>query len=46
MAAFPTTRMRRMRAHDWSRRLMRETALTPNDLIWTLANASEFMFVH
>ncbi len=36
MAAFPTTRMRRMRAHDWSRRLMREHALTPNDLIWTL----------
>jgi len=36
MAAFPTTRMRRMRAHNWSRRLMREHALTPNDLIWTL----------
>jgi porphobilinogen synthase len=36
MAAFPTTRMRRMRANDWSRRLMRENTLTPNDLIWTL----------
>ena len=36
MAQFPTTRLRRMRQHDWSRRLMRETALTPNDLIWTL----------
>ena len=36
MAAFPTTRMRRMRAHDWSRRLMRETRLTPDDLVWTL----------
>ena len=31
---FPTTRMRRMRAHDFSRRLMRETVLTANDLIW------------
>ena len=32
--AFPTTRMRRMRAYDFSRRLMRENAITPNDLIW------------
>jgi porphobilinogen synthase len=31
---FPATRMRRMRAHDFSRRLMRETRLTSNDLIW------------
>jgi porphobilinogen synthase len=31
---FPATRMRRMRAHDFSRRLMRETQLTSNDLIW------------
>jgi porphobilinogen synthase len=30
---FPRTRMRRMRADDFSRRLMRETALTANDLI-------------
>ena len=31
---YPATRMRRMRADDWSRRLMRETTLTPDDLIW------------
>ena len=33
-APFPTTRMRRMRAADFSRRLMRETVLTPSDLIY------------
>ncbi len=33
---FPATRMRRMRAYDFSRRLMRENALTANDLIWTV----------
>ncbi|MEQ8699360.1 MAG: porphobilinogen synthase, partial [Bauldia litoralis] len=26
--------MRRNRRHDWSRRLMRENTLTPDDLIW------------
>lgn len=31
--AFATTRMRRMRRDDFSRRLMRETVLTANDLI-------------
>jgi len=31
---FPATRMRRMRAHDFSRRLMRENRLTSDDLIW------------
>jgi porphobilinogen synthase len=31
---FPTTRMRRMRANEFSRRLMRETSLTAADLIW------------
>jgi porphobilinogen synthase len=31
---FPFTRMRRMRADDFSRRLMRETVLTPDDFIW------------
>jgi porphobilinogen synthase len=31
---FPQTRMRRMRAADFSRRLMREHTLTPNDLIY------------
>lgn len=33
-APFPHTRMRRMRAADFSRRLMRETVLTPADLIY------------
>ncbi len=31
--SFPATRMRRMRRDDFSRRLMRETVLTPGDLI-------------
>ncbi|WP_439649484.1 porphobilinogen synthase [Halomonas alkalisoli] len=31
---FPATRMRRMRRDDFSRRLMRESTLTPADLIW------------
>jgi len=31
---FPTTRMRRMRRDDFSRRLMRENRLTSDDLIW------------
>ncbi|WP_432471552.1 porphobilinogen synthase [Amphritea sp. HPY] len=31
---YPETRMRRMRADDFSRRLMRETVLTPSDLIY------------
>ena len=31
---FPFTRMRRMRRDDFSRRLMRETTLTPDDLIY------------
>jgi len=31
---FPATRMRRMRAHDFSRRLMRECRVTSDDLIW------------
>ena len=32
--SFPATRMRRMRAYELSRRLMRENTLTPDDLIW------------
>ena len=32
-AGYPSNRMRRMRRDDFSRRLMRETSLTPNDLI-------------
>jgi len=31
---FPATRMRRMRAYEFSRRLMRQNILTANDLIW------------
>jgi len=33
-APYPTTRMRRMRRDEFSRRLMRETVLTPDDLIY------------
>ncbi|MGD9299269.1 MAG: porphobilinogen synthase, partial [Thiohalocapsa sp.] len=33
-AAYPTTRMRRMRRDDFSRRLMRETTLTADDFIY------------
>ncbi|RLS35529.1 MAG: porphobilinogen synthase [Planctomycetota bacterium] len=35
-AAFPATRLRRTRQHDWLRRLVAETTLTTNDLIWPL----------
>ena len=34
--AFPTVRMRRNRASDWSRRLVAENVLTPADLIWPI----------
>ena len=34
MPRFPTTRMRRNRRTDWSRRLVREATLGPDDLIW------------
>ena len=33
---YPATRLRRNRRADWSRRLVRETILTPDDLIWPL----------
>ena len=33
---FPATRMRRTRAQDWSRRLVREHQLSPDNLIWPL----------
>ncbi len=33
---YPETRMRRMRADDFSRRLMRENVLTVNDLIYPM----------
>lgn len=33
---FPATRMRRQRRHDWSRRLVSETRLSTDDLIWPI----------
>ncbi|MFS2317740.1 porphobilinogen synthase [Maricaulis sp. D1M11] len=33
---FPATRLRRTRQADWSRRLVREKTLTPDDLIWSV----------
>ena len=35
-ASYPALRLRRTRSADWSRRLHRETILTPADLIWPL----------
>ena len=35
-AAYPATRLRRTRAHAWSRAMHRETVLTSADLIWPL----------
>lgn len=35
-APFPATRLRRVRAHDWSRRLVRECRLSVDDLIWPM----------
>jgi porphobilinogen synthase len=34
MNTYPQTRMRRLRRHDWTRRLVAENALSPSDLIW------------
>jgi len=34
--SFPNTRLRRGRATAWSRAMVRETALSPSDLIWPL----------
>ncbi|MCP1336091.1 porphobilinogen synthase [Futiania mangrovi] len=34
--SYPTVRMRRNRADDWSRRLVREVRLSADDLIWPL----------
>lgn len=34
LLSFPLHRPRRMRRDDWSRRLMQESSLTPNDLIY------------
>jgi len=36
LSRFPAMRMRRLRRTDWSRRLIRETVLSPDDLIWAL----------
>jgi porphobilinogen synthase len=36
LGQFPQTRLRRLRRHDWSRRLVAETTLSVNDLIWPL----------
>lgn len=33
-SGYPTTRMRRVRSEDWSRRLVRENQLSVDDLIW------------
>jgi porphobilinogen synthase len=33
---FPQTRLRRLRRYDWSRRLVAESGLTVDDLIWPL----------
>ncbi|HEV7156967.1 MAG TPA: porphobilinogen synthase [Caulobacteraceae bacterium] len=36
LAPYPATRLRRLRQADWIRRLVRETTLTPSDLIWSV----------
>ena len=35
-APFPALRLRRLRQADWTRRLVRESVLTPNDLVWAV----------
>jgi porphobilinogen synthase len=34
--SYPATRLRRLRRSAWSRAMVRETSLTPSDLIWPL----------
>jgi porphobilinogen synthase len=36
LAPYPALRLRRLRQADWVRRLVRETVLTPADLIWSM----------
>jgi porphobilinogen synthase len=36
MSSFPAIRMRRLRRHDWSRKLVAENALSPSDFIWPI----------
>ncbi len=35
-SGFPATRLRRTRQADWSRRLVRQSTLTPDDFIWPI----------
>jgi len=35
-ASFPSTRLRRPRSSDWSRRMVRENAVSVDDLIWPI----------
>jgi porphobilinogen synthase len=35
-SSFPATRMRRLRRHEWTRRLVAEARLSPADFIWPL----------
>ena len=34
--SYPTLRLRRLRRHDWTRRLIAENLLTPADFIWPI----------
>jgi porphobilinogen synthase len=36
LAPYPALRLRRLRQADWTRRLVRESTLTPADLIWSM----------
>jgi porphobilinogen synthase len=36
LAPYPATRLRRLRQADWIRRSVRETSLSPSDLIWSM----------
>ncbi len=36
LSTYPSTRMRRNRKTDWSRRLVQENKLSVNDLIWPI----------
>ena len=36
IGSYPNTRLRRNRKKDWSRRLVQESTLSPNDLIWPI----------
>ena len=36
LGSYPTTRLRRNRKKEWSRRLVQENTLSPNDLIWPI----------